>query len=34
LIEDRDARFAVNIRTFNEQRLRHFTAVANSFDGN
>ena len=31
LIEDREARFAVNIRTFNEQRLRHFTAVANSF---
>lgn len=33
LIEDREARFAVNIRTFNEQRLRHFTAVANSFRG-
>lgn len=33
LIEDGEARFAVNIRTFNEQRLRHFTAVANSFRG-
>lgn len=33
LIEYGEARFAVNIRTFNEQRLRHFTAVANSFYG-
>lgn len=31
LIEDAEARYAVNIRTFNEQRLRHFAAVANSF---
>ena len=27
-----EARFAFNIRTFNEQRLRHFTAIANSFE--
>lgn len=26
------SRFAFNIRTFNEQRLRHFTAIANSFE--
>ncbi len=32
LIEDAEARYAVNIRTFNEQRLRHFVAVANSFE--
>ncbi len=25
------ARYAFNMRTFNEQRLRHFTAIANSF---
>jgi hypothetical protein len=27
-----EARFAFNMRTFNEQRLRHFTAIANSFE--
>jgi hypothetical protein len=32
LLGDGNARYAVNIRTFNEQRLRHFTAIANSFD--
>lgn len=32
LIEDGEARYAVNMRSFNEQRLRHFTAVANSFE--
>lgn len=26
-----ETRYAFNIRTFNEQRLRHFTAIANSF---
>jgi hypothetical protein len=31
LVGDGEARWAVNIRTFNEQRLRHFTAIANSF---
>jgi len=33
LLADDDARHAANIRTFNEQRLRHFTAIANSFEG-
>ncbi len=33
LVGDGDERWAFNIRTFNEQRLRHFTAIANSFDG-
>jgi hypothetical protein len=32
LLGEDEARYAVNIRTFNEQRLRHFTAIANSFD--
>lgn len=32
LLGDGDDRHAVNIRTFSEQRLRHFTAIANSFD--
>ncbi|MEZ5866657.1 MAG: hypothetical protein R3D25_22250 [Geminicoccaceae bacterium] len=32
LVARDEARFAFNIRTFNEQRLRHFTAIANSFD--
>jgi hypothetical protein len=32
LAGDDEARYAFNIRTFNEQRLRHFTAIANSFD--
>jgi hypothetical protein len=30
LLADDEARHAANIRTFNEQRLRHFTAIANS----
>ena len=33
LLADDDSRHAANIRTFNEERLRHFTAIANSFDG-
>jgi hypothetical protein len=32
LVAREEARFAFNIRTFNEQRLRHFTAIANSFE--
>ena len=32
LLADDDSRHAANIRTFNEQRLRHFTAIANSFE--
>lgn len=32
LVARDEQRFAINIRTFNEQRLRHFTAIANSFD--
>ena len=32
LAGEEEARFAFNIRTFNEQRLRHLTAIANSFD--
>jgi hypothetical protein len=32
LAGDGEARFAFNMRTFNEQRLRHFTAIANSFE--
>lgn len=32
LVAQDEARFAFNIRTFNEQRLRHFNAIANSFD--
>ena len=32
LVDAGDARYAVNIRTFNEQRLRHFVAIANSFE--
>jgi hypothetical protein len=32
LIGEGDERHAANIRTFNEQRLRHFTAIVNSFD--
>ena len=32
LLGEDEARYAVNIRTFNEQRLRHFTAIANAFD--
>lgn len=32
LVGDAEARHAINIRTFNEQRLRHFTAIANSFE--
>lgn len=31
LVADGGDRYAFNIRTFNEQRLRHFTAIANSF---
>jgi hypothetical protein len=31
LAADGEERFAFNIRTFNEQRLRHFVAIANSF---
>lgn len=31
LAADGEARYAFNIRTFNEQRLRHFAAIANSF---
>lgn len=31
LVADGDDRYAFNIRSFNEQRLRHFTAIANSF---
>lgn len=33
LVSDSDDRHAANIRTFNEQRLRHFTAIVNSLDG-
>lgn len=32
LVARDEARFAFNIRTFNEQRLRHFNAIANSFE--
>jgi hypothetical protein len=32
LVARDETRFAFNIRTFNEQRLRHFTAIANSFE--
>ncbi len=32
LAGDDEAKFAFNMRTFNEQRLRHFTAIANSFE--
>lgn len=31
LVADDEERYAFNIRTFNEQRLRHFSAIANSF---
>lgn len=31
LVTAGEARYAINIRTFNEQRLRHFDAIANSF---
>lgn len=31
LVTQGEERYAFNIRTFNEQRLRHFTAIANSF---
>lgn len=31
LVADGDQRFAVNLRAANEQRLRHFEAIANSF---
>ena len=33
LLADSNDRHAANIRTFNEQRLRHFTAIVNSLDG-
>jgi hypothetical protein len=33
LLADDEARYAANIRTFNEERLGHFTAIANSLDG-
>lgn len=32
LVARDEARFAFNIHTFNEQRLRHFNAIANSFE--
>ncbi len=32
LIARGERRFAINIRTFNDQRLRHFAAIANSFE--
>ena len=31
LVADDEERFALNLRAANEQRLRHFEAIANSF---